>query len=225
MKSLAWLILAVLGLPLHAAPGVGVTSVTPRTAVVGNATEVTVTASITDSSLILGSVNLVQLNPNGTTTILGTLHDDGLNGDAHAGDGVLTLLVPLNAASPGTIQVQVSAAFKGVLQRVKGPIMNVFFQFANAPQQSITTLAQNLAAGNTTAAMNFLVPSEAPRIGGLNQQGLNVLASMLQAGVLVSSQNDLRIFHAPFVTPSGTTTTVEFTMVPGPSGHWLVNSW
>jgi hypothetical protein len=225
MKTLAPLVLAVFALPLHAAPSIGMATVTPRTAIVGTATQVTVTASITDSSLIQGSVNLVQLNANGTTTILGTLHDDGLNGDAHAGDGVLTLLATFNATSPGTIQIQVSAAFEGILQRVKGPVMSVLFQPANAPQQSITALAQNLAAGNTTAAMSFLVPSEAPRIGGLNQQGLNVLASMLQSGVLVRSENDLRIFRAPFVTPSGTTTTVEFTMVPGPSGQWLINSW
>jgi hypothetical protein len=197
------------------------------TAIVGSPTQITVTASISDPSLIPASVNLLQLNANGTTAILGTLHDDGLNGDAFAGDLVFTLPVTLNAPIASQIQLQVSAAFKGVLQRVKSPTMNVFFQAANAPQQAIAALAQNLAAGNTTAALNYVVASNktTTALSTLGQQGLNVLASILRGGVLVRSQNDLRVFQAPFITPDGSTTTVEFSMIPGPNGQWLINSW
>ena len=129
-------------------------------AVVGTPTQITVTASISDPSPIPTGVNLLQLNANGSTTILGTLHDDGLNGDAFAGDSVFTFLVTLNEPTASQVQLQVSAAFKGVLQRVKSPIMNVFFQPADAPRQSMIALAQNLATGNISSALlSFRTPT------------------------------------------------------------------
>jgi hypothetical protein len=218
-------LLIFLTFPVYAAPSIGAVRATPTTAVIDTPTQITVTASVTDPSLIPGGVNLLELNANGTTTILGTLHDDGLNGDAYAGDGVLTLLVTLKAASASQIQLQISAAFRGLLLRVKGPIMNVFFQPANAPQLSIAALAQYLQAGNTAAALNYVVPSESATITALNQESMSTLASMLNSAILVASQNDFRIFQSSFVTPLGTTTAVELSMIPGPNGQWLINSW
>ena len=103
--------------------------------------------------------------------------------------------------------------------------MSVFFQAADAPQQAIVALAQSLASGNTALALNYVVPSEYSTVNTLTPQAATVLASMLKSAVLASSQNDLRVFRSPFVTPYGRTTTVELTMVPGPTGQWLINSW
>ena len=225
MKVLVPFLLAALALQLHAAPTLGAVKVTPMTAVIGTVTQVTIAASITDRSLIPGSVNLVQVNSNGTTTILGALHDDGLNGDTYSGDLVFTFVAALSSPSANQVQLQVSAAFRGVLQRVKSPIMSVFFQAADAPQQAIVALAQSLASGNTALALNYVVPSEYSTVNTLTPQAATVLASMLKSAVLASSQNDLRVFRSPFVTPYGRTTTVELTMVPGPTGQWLINSW
>lgn len=227
MKAVFPLLLAALALQVNGAPAIGVANATPMTAVIGTPTPITVTASISDPSVIANGVNLLQINPNGTTTILGVMHDDGLNGDANAGDGLFTLLVTLNASSPSQVQLQVSAAFKGALARIKSSVMPVFFQSANAPQESIAGLAQSLTAGNVTAALAYVVPSTktTSTLTTLNQQGLNSLASMLNAAMLFSSQDNLRIFRASFVTPGGQTTTVEFSMVPGPTGQWLINSW
>lgn len=227
MRLCCLLILTVLlAFPLHAAPSIGIVRATPITAVVGTPTQITVEASISDPSLIANSINLLELNANGTISILGTLHDDGLNGDLFAGDKIFTILVTLNQTSTSAIELQVSAAFKGSLQRVKSPVVKVFFQPANAPQQSINTLAQYLKVGNITLALNYVVPSNktVTTLNSLNQQGLSALAGMLTAGVLVNSQPDLRTFQAPFQTPNGVTT-VEFSMVPGPNGVWLINSW
>jgi hypothetical protein len=220
------LVCGLLALRLHAAPAMGLVRATPMTAIIGTPTQITVTASISDPTLIPASVDLLQLNPDGTTNILGTLHDDGLNGDASAGDLVFTLLVTLNAPTASQIQLQVSAAFKGTLQRVKSSTTNIFFQASNAPQQSVAALAQNLTVGNTAAAMNYLVATNktTSALSSFGQPALNALASMLQAGVLVISKNDLRVFRAPFVTPTGATT-VEFSMIPGPNGQWMINSW
>jgi hypothetical protein len=53
------------------------------------------------------------------------MHDDGLNGDAVAGDGIFTLQVPFNQATPGVVYLEVSAPFKGALQRVLSGIISL----------------------------------------------------------------------------------------------------
>ena len=227
MRALASLFFAVVALQLHAAPSIGASSVTPTTAVIGSPTQVTVHASIIDPSLIAGGVNLLQLNPNGTTTILGTLHDDGLNGDAFAGDLVFTLVVTLNAPTASQIQLQVSAAFKGELQRAKSPVMSVYFQSANAPQQSITALDQNLATGNISSALaSFLDSDKASAIlNNLNAAGQQQLASAFAAAQLVSSSGDLRVYQVPWTAPNGNILALEVALEPNSNGNWLVVSW
>jgi hypothetical protein len=214
-------------LPGNATPSLGAVGATPMTAVFGTPTQITVTASITDSSLIAGGVNLLQLNANGTSTIIGTMHDDGLNGDAYAGDLVFTRVVTLNSPSASQIQLQVSAAFKGVLQRVKSPIMNVFFQAANAPQQSITALAQNLAVGNISSALvSFLDSDKASAIlNKLNAAGQQQLANAFAAALLVSSNGDLRLFRVPWTAPNGSVLTLEVALEPNSNGNWVIVSW
>ncbi len=228
MKAIGFsLMLGTFAGQLFGAPAIGMVRASPMTAVIGTPTPITVTASITDPTLTPASVNLIQLNGDGTSTILGAMHDDGLNGDASAGDLVFTAVVTLSSASAAQIQLEVSAAFRGDLLRVKSPAVSVFFQPANAAALSIAALAQNLAAGNTNAAINFVVPSDkfTTAMSSFGQQGLSVLASILQAGVLIKSQSDLRVYQSPYVAPDGTTTTVEFSMIPGSGGQWVVNSW
>ena len=219
--------LGFLALQLHAVPAIGRTKASPMTAIIGTPTQVTVTASISDPSLIPGSINLLQVDPNGTTRVLGILHDDGLNGDATAGDLDFALVVTLTSPSAAQIQLQVSAAFRGMLQRVKSTQMSVAFQSADAPQKAAIALAQSLETGNRMAALSLVVPSPKNSlvINSFDQQQLNELASMLRSGVLVTSRTDLRIFRAPFVTPNGANTSVEFTMIPGENGQWLIFSW
>jgi hypothetical protein len=103
-------------------PVVGTPTTTPSLITVNTPTTVTVTAQITDPSLITGSVNVLRLGATGTQpTILGVMHDDGLHGDAVANDGNYTLQVQLDEATPGQVQMEVSAAFRGRLQRATSP--------------------------------------------------------------------------------------------------------
>ena len=82
-------------------------------------TTVLVTAGINDSAVISNSVNLLRIGATGTqSTILGVMHDDGINGDELAGDNVYTIAITFNEATTTTITLQVSAAFKNRLQRV-----------------------------------------------------------------------------------------------------------
>src|SRR6266581_297211 len=209
------------------APSIGGVRATPTTAVIGIPTQVSVQASITDPSLIPNSVNLLQLNTDGTSTMLGSLHDDGLNGDAFAGDLVFTLVVTLNEPSASQIQLQVSAAFKGALQTVKSPIMNVFFQAANASTVAIVGLAAELASGNISAALlRFLDSDRASAVlSNLTTAGQQRLASAFAAAQLVSSNGDQRIYQLPWIAPNGTILGLEVALQPNSDGNWVIVSW
>jgi hypothetical protein len=215
------------GFTVTSAIAMGLARAIPMTAIVGSPTQITVTVSIPDLSLIATSVNLLQLNADGTTNILGTLHDDGLNGDAFAGDLVFTLVVTLNAPSASQIQLQVSAAFKGALQTVKSPIMNVFFQAANASTVAIAGLAAELASGNISAALlRFLDSDRASAVlSNLTTAGQQRLANAFAAAQLVSSNGDLRVYQLPWIAPNGTVLGLEVALQPNSNGNWVIVSW
>jgi hypothetical protein len=91
---------------------------------VNTSTLVTITVQALDATLIPDSINLLRLGAAGTQpTILGVMHDDGLNGDAVAGDHIYTLQKVFSEATVGQIQLQVSAAFHRQLRRVASQIL------------------------------------------------------------------------------------------------------
>ena len=103
--------------PAWAAPSIGSVQITPNSITAGAPTTVRVTAVIADPTLIPATVNLQRVNDAGAAVaVLGSLHDDGLNGDAVAGDQVYTLDVVLTETAP--LRLRVSAGFKGMLKRV-----------------------------------------------------------------------------------------------------------
>ena len=102
-----------------AAPVVGPVAIAPSTAVVGVPAAVTVTALIQDPLLIPASVNLQQIDATGkVVAIVGTLLDDGTNGDVVAGDKTFTIRWSVQPTAIGQLRYQVSAGFKGLLRRV-----------------------------------------------------------------------------------------------------------
>ncbi len=150
----------------HAVPVVG----TPvATAVLsGGNYQVTASARITispgDPALIAGGVNLLRVDT-AAPSVLGVMHDDGINGDAAAGDGLYTLTFNTTAALVGQIQLQASAAFRGVLLRVRsvpgtitqgGAILQVSPASAEQGQQgktvTVTGQGTHWAQATTTAS-------------------------------------------------------------------------
>ena len=116
---LKWLLLmASTCVCAHGTPAVGV----PATAAVlsGGSYQAIATSQITngpgDPALIPGGVNLLRVD-GPAPLILGAMHDDGLNGDALAGDGTYSLSFTATAGSIGQLQLQVSAAFRGLVRR------------------------------------------------------------------------------------------------------------
>ena len=154
-----------------AAPSIGTVSVSPQTITAGVATLVTVTAPISDPNLIPSSVRLIQRDANGRfTAVLGAMVDDGTHGDATAGDRTYSLAVTLNIATAGTIQFQVTAAFRGSPLRTPSQGVNGTITGTSAPVTisivaptnlsfvniSPTTVTGTVGGGATTVAVNDL---------------------------------------------------------------------
>ncbi|MBL0038362.1 MAG: hypothetical protein IPP36_06855 [Nitrosomonadales bacterium] len=77
---------------------------------------VTVTSVITDPSVIPASINLQKLDAGGrVVAVPGTLHDDGLDGDAVAGDKIYSITTTVLESNTGTVKYRVSAGFLGEL--------------------------------------------------------------------------------------------------------------
>ena len=102
----------------------GAPSIAPGSMPAATPTQVTFLVSITDPNYTAGSANVQRLNATGgIASVLGLLRDDGLQGDAVAGDKVYSLRAALQEALPGTLNFQVSAGFKGELRRtMAGPL-------------------------------------------------------------------------------------------------------
>lgn len=110
-----------------AVPTVGSPTITPSSVNLGVSTVVTVSCPIStqpgDPALIPTSVNVLRLDAqNVATRPLGTMHDDGLNGDATAGDGMFTYQFTVTETTIGQIRLQCSAAFRGVVLRGRSPV-------------------------------------------------------------------------------------------------------
>ncbi len=104
--------------PLAITHTMGAASAIPTVIPVGTSTQVTATIQITDPTLIANSVNLLRLGSPGTQpTILGIMQP--------AGNGMYSLQHVFNEAAAGQIQLQVSAAFQGSLQRVLSNVVAV----------------------------------------------------------------------------------------------------
>src|SRR5260221_5372915 len=105
---------------------IGTPTVTPNSLVVGVATTVTVTAFISDPSVVPASVILQSVDTSGhLIAILGNLHDDGANGDAVAGDQRYTVQTTLSQASATTLYLRVAARFTGSRHRRFSPVITV----------------------------------------------------------------------------------------------------
>lgn len=112
-----------------AAPSVSTPTTSVESISVGQPTAVLVQVNILtspgDPALIATSINLLRLDAAGKSTILGVMHDDGLNGDAVAGDNTFSLQVNFTEQAQGTIRLQASAAFKGVLKRTLSAVKEI----------------------------------------------------------------------------------------------------
>jgi hypothetical protein len=97
---------------------------TAASAVLINGTyQVTATAQLSGNpALIAKGLNLLRVD-GATPTVVGVMHDDGLNGDAVANDGIYTLLFSASSVAP--MQLQSAAAIQAQVHRLKSPVVIV----------------------------------------------------------------------------------------------------
>jgi hypothetical protein len=105
-------------------------TVTPLNLTVNQPIQVTASCKINtspgDPALLAEGVNLVRLTATGAAaSIVGLMHDDGLNGDALAADGVFTYQYTDTESAAGQFQLQCTAPFQGVLKRVRSPAVTI----------------------------------------------------------------------------------------------------
>jgi len=116
-------------------------TISPTSIPLGIATPVTTTAMVTGTP-DAGSVMLQRLDSSGRVlAILGTLHDDGLNGDAKANDGIFTLVSTFTEFAIGPISLRVSATFSGAVNHVFSPIGTLTVTGTPPPTVTITAPA------------------------------------------------------------------------------------
>jgi hypothetical protein len=107
-------------------PSVGTPTVTPTAIGYGVPTTIFVTILITDNRLLPTSVVLNRVDADGNlTATLGSLRDDGTNGDVAAGDQVFSGTFTVSEPAASSINLRVSAAFRGLLQRFQTSVFSV----------------------------------------------------------------------------------------------------
>jgi Subtilase family len=113
--------LALLVIGGYSLADVGLPILSPAAVHTGVPTMVLVTSRITQSNVIPGGVNVLRVAPSGALSILGTLNDDGLVGDAVARDSIYAGKVVATENAEGNVNIRVSVAVRGSLRRIQSP--------------------------------------------------------------------------------------------------------
>jgi len=172
LKIFLFLVLTNFIAPLvFATPAIKLHQVSPSSILVNTPTTVNISARITDSSLIPSSVNLQRLDVNNkVVAILGILRDDGLNGDAIAGDKIFTIQISFNEEI-GLIRLRISAAFRGILKRIfsdliyikVGAYVGTQGGTLNAPDGASVTFLQEALSEQSFITVYSLPIAESPK--------------------------------------------------------------
>ncbi len=107
-------------------PAVGTLTATPAYIVINTPTAVTFTIVITDPTLLANGVSLLKTDATGKSIAnVGVMHDDGVNGDAVAGDRLYSYRVAPSGTVAARSYFRASAAFKGVVLRVQSNVTSI----------------------------------------------------------------------------------------------------
>lgn len=131
--------LSVAPTELFAAPVIDAPECSPRTLPSGVTTQAVATLKITlspgDPPVVAGGVYLYRLDPVTKKYLgtLGTMRDDGQNGDAAANDNIFSLRFNINPGAASAVLLQGSVPFKGVVRRSLSKVTAVEVSSTNKP--------------------------------------------------------------------------------------------
>ena len=187
----------VLQLTLLAQPRVDLPMASPAAIQVNTNTPVVISALILPKNTVIpASVNVLRVSSSGQVTIVGTLNDNGANGDQLAGDGIFTGTVVFSASAVGSINLQVSAAFQGQLRRILSPQVSIEVASVNTPitVQPFDTSKLAVAPSGSTAICNQLLVIFSPTA---SPQTISSLISSVGA-TLVGRMPALGVYQVQF---------------------------
>ena len=145
---------------------VGTAAATPSVIPIGTSTQVTVTIPITDPAVIPNSVNLLRLGaPGNQPVILGQMQN--------ASNGIYSIQPSFNESTAGQVQLQVSAAFQGSLQRVLSNTVTVnVWSVLIDPSSGFTVQYPPSLYSTSNTAGTFLLQSspQGVSIGGVGPE-------------------------------------------------------
>jgi hypothetical protein len=91
----------------------------PAAVRIGAPTAVLVSAKLAIPNALPGGVNVLRSAAGGAATVVGTLNDNGTDGDALAGDGVWAGRALLNESIEGGVSLRLSVAVRGSVRRLQ----------------------------------------------------------------------------------------------------------
>jgi hypothetical protein len=193
----------------------------------GVPTVVTVTALVTDTKVIPSSLQLQRANATGSPTVVGTLRDDGLLGDAVDGDRVFSLTFTISETVPKVLAFRISAAFSGVIRRVVSDPFEIVVRGNQSPEAMVAQLASKLRLGDVPSILSHFAPSAATErvLTGLDQVGRDKLATAFENMRLTRATGDARFYDVPWVDEDGTNLILHVILAQGGTGQWVVISW
>jgi hypothetical protein len=207
---------------------VGLTRASPGFINTNTPTQVTFTSIINDKAVIPGTVVLERLNADGSSSVIGSLHDDGLGGDAALGDRTFTAVVSLNESIPAELRFRVAAGFSGPPARTDfSEPFSIFVRAPTVPETTLSELANDLTAGNIEAALTHFSAADRHRrlLSALSPAQRSALVAALGAARRVTSQDDMSVFEVPWQDDSGNPLSLKITLGRTRNGDWLIISW
>jgi hypothetical protein len=209
----------------EAAVVVGAPRAEPAAIAANTSTAVLFTSAITGGIPLTGGVNLLRISPTGQAAVVAQMHDDGVNGDVLAADGLFSALLTLNETG-GPITFKVSAAFKGQLLRVQSPVTQLGVN-SQTSQETRLTVANALAnRDNSTAYRGFGERLNDIRfLDTLASSSVDALVQGLRSCSPTTTTAHYELCVASFTDLSGDSRSYQFVSVRDLFGVWRIIVW
>ncbi len=212
VRTLAGAIVFLMGMMQGLASAQTITAaVSPSSTPVGVGINAAFAAQITDPALIQGSVNLLKYDALGRSSIMGAMRDDGLEGDAVAGDRMFTLRFNVYEETLGTLTYRVSAAFQGRVSRVLSAPITLTVT-GTVPTDITLSQPTNLAFVNTTAIIVSGTSGDPSATVTVNGIQANKSGNTFQASVPLQEGNNTLTAVAKNTNGSNSTASIQVTL-------------